>query len=173
MEDEKLVKAAIKGDDEAFYQIINEHKDRLYRIAYSYLSNKHDALEAVQETTYRAYVNIHKLKQPQYVSTWVIRILINYCTDEYKRKGKTTVLHDNIEDYKDNADNTEKIDVETALEKLNPKYREVILLKYFEDLTITEISKVLDCPEGTVKTWLSRGLKSLRAYLKKGGVYDV
>jgi RNA polymerase sigma-70 factor (ECF subfamily) len=64
----------------------------MYKIAYSYFGNEQDALEAIQETTCRAYNNFHKLKQPQYFKTWLIRILINYCIDEKKRMKKSTLL---------------------------------------------------------------------------------
>ena len=62
-------------------------------------------------------------------------------------------------------DNDEKLDLLCAIDKLDERYKEVIILKYFDDLTINEISKVLDKPEGTIKTYLNKGLNALRLYI--------
>ena len=59
----------------------------------------------------------------------------------------------------------EKIDLHEAIKNLRPEYQSVIHLKYFDDLTINEISKVLDKPEGTIKTYLNKGLNALRLYI--------
>ena len=66
---ESLVVAAKQGDDEAFYMLIDENKAQLYKIAYSYMKNEVDVLEAIQETTYKAYMKIRKLREPKYFST--------------------------------------------------------------------------------------------------------
>lgn len=165
-----IVKKAIKGDSKAFYSVIEENKEQLYRIAYSYLKNKEDSLEAIQEMTYRAYKNIYKLRQPQFIKTWLIRILINYCVDEQKRRKKVLSLTSNVESSFD-KDRAEELTIEAAVEKLKPKYKKVIVLKYFQDLTISEIASVMKCPEGTIKTRLNRGLSTLRDYLGKDGEY--
>jgi RNA polymerase sigma-70 factor (TIGR02954 family) len=173
MNHEDLVKAAQKGDAEAFYRLILCYKDNLYNIAYCYLKSEQDTLECIQEVTYRSYLKINKLKNPKYFSTWITKILINYCIDEQKRKMKIV----NIEEYPiandKNNNNVDKLTLEDAIEKLEPKYKEVIILKYIQDMTIIEISKIMECPEGTIKTWLSRALKQLRDLLNIGGDFNV
>ncbi len=169
--DGSIVRKAIKGDDEAFYYLINSNKEQLYRIGYSYLKNKDDALEAIQETTFRAYKKIHKLKNPQYFKTWLIRILINYCIDEQARRKKiSSFTNNNVSSIE--YDKDDKLVVEAVIEKLKPKYREIIVLKYFEDMTISEIAYLKECPEGTIKTRLSRALERLRNILNQGGEYN-
>lgn len=64
-------------------------------------------------------------------------------------------------------DNNENLYLLQAIDTLKDKYKDVIILKYFDDLTINEISRVLDTPIGTVKTYLNKGLKDLRVYMKK------
>ncbi|WP_275887781.1 sigma-70 family RNA polymerase sigma factor [Bacillus sp. P14.5] len=91
-EDEVLVKKASKGDGEAFYQLMKIYKMQLYRIALSYFRNDQDALEAIQETTFRAYKGIGKLKKPSYFSTWLVRILLNYCNDELRKKKELYII---------------------------------------------------------------------------------
>lgn len=64
-----------------------------------------------------------------------------------------------------------RLDMEQALEGVKPKYRQVLVLKYYKDMTLAEIAEVLDKPEGTVKTWLNKGLKQLRDRMKRKGIY--
>ncbi|MCO1604222.1 sigma-70 family RNA polymerase sigma factor [Desulfosporosinus nitroreducens] len=178
MEAQTIV-AAIRGDAEAFYELINLHKHQLYRIAFRYLKSEQDALEAIQEMTYRAYRSIHKLKEPKYFQTWLIRILINACNDELKRLRVQLPLTGEVIQYKLTAldDSTEpggradlqRLDILEALDRLDLRYRQVIELKYFEDLTIQQIAVVLERPEGTIKTWLFQSFKLLKEYLQERG----
>jgi RNA polymerase sigma factor (sigma-70 family) len=89
LETDALIRAACRGDEEVFTALIEEHKAKLYRIAYAHFKNEQDSLEALQETDYRAFKGIRKFKDPQYFSTWITRILLNYCADELKRRGRT------------------------------------------------------------------------------------
>lgn len=165
MVDEMLVKAARKGDEEAFYRLITAQKEQLYNIAYCYLKNEQDALEAIQETVCRAYVKLDKLQEPKYFGSWLIRILINYCIDEQKRRKRKVPLEDSVA----HCDSTalESLIVEEAVEKLGDKYKQVIVLKYFQDMSISDIAKVMERPEGTIKTWIFRALERLRDLLGK------
>ena len=173
MNDEDLVKAAQKGDSEALYKLILNYKDKLYNIAFCYLKNEQDTLESIQEVTYRAYLKINKLKEPKYFMTWITKILINYCIDEQKRKTKIINIEEHqITNAKDEND-VNILTLEEAIDKLNPKYKEVIILKYIQDMTTIDISRVMECPESTIKTWVSRGLKQLKELLSIGGDFNV
>jgi RNA polymerase sigma-70 factor (ECF subfamily) len=90
LQDHSLVKRAIKGDEQAFLSIMHEHKISLYKTALAYLKNKDEAIEAIQEVTFRAYQNIKTLREPSYVKTWLIRIMINYCQDYNKKNNRVT-----------------------------------------------------------------------------------
>lgn len=176
MKQEQLVQAAKAGDDEAFYQLIVENKEKLYRIAYSYLKNEEDALEAIQEVTCRAYTKIGKLKEVQFFNTWIVRIMMNYCVDELKKKKrfvKQKIDLENTDLFKsEDQMDFNKWGIEPALHQMDPKIRSTIELKYFHDFTITEIARTIERPEGTVKTWLNKGLKALRSYIEKEGDHD-
>lgn len=158
--------------DESLHQLIYIHKEQLYRIAYSYLKNEDDALEAIQETAFRAYKNKNKLKNPKHVQTWLIRIMINYCIDELNRKKKTKQYIKDTASYCSEIDD-KKIEMESIIEQLEPKYRQVISLKYFEDLKISDIALIINRPEGTIKTWLNKALKKLKILLNEDGEYYV
>jgi RNA polymerase sigma-70 factor (TIGR02954 family) len=170
---EERVQAAQGGDDEAFYSLVSETNERLYRIAFAYLKNEAEALEAIQEVTCRAYMKLRKVKEPRFFYTWLIRILIHYCIDEQKRKRKVLpLLHIPESSMNETLSIDEKILIELAIEKLEPKYQHIIILKYYQDMTLTEIALLLERPEGTIKTWLNKALKELRCYIGKKVGYD-
>ncbi|WP_219837221.1 sigma-70 family RNA polymerase sigma factor [Paenibacillus sp. R14(2021)] len=175
MDNDSLVNAAQRGDDAAFYRFITLHQDKMYRIAFTYLKNENDSLEAIQEVTCRAYMQLHKLKEPRYAGTWLIRILMNYCADEInkrsRRNGRLQAMAVGLESHLSSGESEllEKVVLESAIEKLDANYRDVIQLKYYHDLTITEIARTLEKPEGTIKTWLHKALGGLRKRLEKDG----
>ncbi len=153
-------------EEKKFLSLVEPIKEKLYRIAFSYMKNEFDALEMVQECIFRGYKNFHKLKELRFFSTWMIRILINLCIDELKRRKRIVPLEEHILGCKD--DKPKDFDLMLAMDTLHEDYKTVILLKYFEDMKISEIAKILDKPESTVKTWLRRGCKQLEKILKEG-----
>ncbi|WP_410772651.1 sigma-70 family RNA polymerase sigma factor [Fontibacillus sp. BL9] len=169
MDEREWAAAACRGDEQAFYQLIFAHKRKLYSIAYSYLRSESDALDVVQETVCKAWVKCRQLKDPDAFVPWLIRILINLCIDEQKRRKRVLPLSSLSSSENGEMISVYKLDLEIALERLKPKYRHVLTLKYYQDMTLTEIAKVLDRPEGTIKTWLHQGLKQLRNKMTWGG----
>ncbi|CAM3476659.1 sigma-70 family RNA polymerase sigma factor [Cytobacillus oceanisediminis] len=170
---DQLVLKAKEGDDEAFLQIISVLKIDLYKTALSYLRNEEDAIEAIQEVTFRAYKGLKELKEASYFKTWLIRIMINYCNDTLKMQ-KRMVLNEDLLLTMGKSENYSLMEIQDAMQSLDERSREILTLKYFHDLKIKDIAGTLDCPEGTVKTWLNKALKSLREKLEeKGGMSHV
>ncbi|MGL5634429.1 MAG: sigma-70 family RNA polymerase sigma factor [Sarcina sp.] len=166
------VKKAKYGDEKAFLELMNECKESLYRTAYSYVKNEAEALELVQETVYKAYISIDKLKKEEFFKTWITRILINNAITHMKKKEKIIYLNDSsFFDKEDTKDDFKVLDERMylwkAVDSLEEKYREVIVLKYFNDMTIKEIAEFLDYPIGTVKTYLNKALVRLRKFVEK------
>lgn len=167
MDIELLVRKALKGDDEAFYALVQSRKEILYRTAYAYVKNEEDSLDILSETTYKAYKSIKKLKSPEYFNTWITRILIN-CAVDFIRKRKRIVFIEDESMPADAAEDIERediIDVNNSIDKLDVKLKTIIILKYFHDMTLKEISEMLEMPLGTVKTYLNKALKIMRADL--------
>jgi len=170
MEIEKQIKLAIKGDEKAFEYLMDINKESLYRTAFAYVKNEHDALDILQETVYKAYISIDKLKEPKYFKTWLTRILINNAINFINKTKKVVCITDNMinkSTYYESNVIDEKIDMLNSIEKLEENYRKIIILKYFQDLTITEIAEVLDWPKGTVKTYLNKALNKLRLFMNE------
>lgn len=143
---------------------IIEYKDSIYRLAYSYVKNNEDSLDIVQESIYKAFESIDTLREPKFIKTWFYRIVVNTSID-FIRKRKKEILVDeefmlnndigHIDTYRD-------IDLKRALDDLPEDYRIIIILRYFEDLKIKEISEVLGENINTVKTKLYKGLDKLK-----------
>jgi RNA polymerase sigma-70 factor (ECF subfamily) len=169
MDKDEAAARAKKGDDNAFYELIQERREMLYRTAFTYVGNREDALDIVGDTVYKAYVSIRKLKEPKFFNTWLTRILIN-CAMDHMRKGKKAIPLDEGMDIKDNAPagkSEEIMDLYDAVDRLEGRCKAVVILKYFEDLTLNQVAEILECPIGTVKTYLHRALKELRLELKE------
>ncbi|WHY87270.1 sigma-70 family RNA polymerase sigma factor [Neobacillus novalis] len=165
---EQLVKEAIKGDDSAFLQLIQLYKIDLYKTALSFLRSEEEALEAIQEVTYRAYKSIRTVRDASYFKTWLIRIMINYCNDQLK-KEKRVVFSEEILSLQGTSENYNEMELKDAMLGLDERSQEIITLKYFQDMKIKDIALTLQCPEGTVKTWLNKALKALRNKLEGNG----
>lgn len=171
MEEAVLVKRAIKGDKKAFEELINIYEDRLYREAYIKCKNEEDAKEVIQETIYKAYKSIGKLKEPKYFKTWISRILINVANDYFSKYGMVDLEHDEsvlVREVVIEEKIEVKIDLYNAMDELEPKYQDAIRLKYIEDLKIEDISEILDRPVNTIKTHLRKAIQEMKNLLKEG-----
>lgn len=165
MDERDISKRAVTGDEQAFLQLLEYYEDTLYRTAYSYLKNEHDAIEAYQEMTYRSLKNIHKVKESQYIKTWLIRILINICLD-MKSKQARVELVDEIEQL---AQLTPSNDLADIVAQLPIEQQQLIHLKYVEQYKNSEIADVQNIPEGTVKSRLHKTLRKLRGLVGERG----
>ena len=155
-------------DKRWFTSQVHEHQDELYRLAYHILQGKEDAEDALQEALFRAYTNLWQLKQPKYFKTWMTKILMNTCFD-IQRKQKNNL---DIDEYKEtlgkSEDMTTKVIMEKAIRELEELNQQIILLFYYEDYSIKEISGVLNVSVMNVKQRLSRSRKMLRDILEGG-----
>ncbi|MBT2618499.1 MULTISPECIES: sigma-70 family RNA polymerase sigma factor [unclassified Bacillus (in: firmicutes)] len=169
------VKKAQKGDDQAFIKLIHKEKEKLYRTAFLYVKNESDSLDIVQDTIYKAYISIGNLKDSSYFSTWLTRILINTALDFIKKNNKVIPIDQDSLERIGAAERLmleDKMDLFTAIEGLAEKYKTVIILRYYQDLTIKQIAEFLECPEGTVKTNLHRAINELKGKLKEACINE-
>lgn len=138
-------------------------------MAYVYVQNENDAVEVFQQTIIRAYEGLPQLKDPQYFSTWLTRIIINCCKTYLVKKNSVQLVEPHaLEDLNSTSPTyiEEELDLWHALCKLEEKYKTVLLLRFYQDYSVKDIAVILQCPEGTVKTHIRRGLQALRQQLK-------
>lgn len=166
----RLIKESMKGNKESFGILIKNNKEYLYKMAFLYVKDEQDALEVIHETVYRAFLNIEKLKKAKFFNTWITRILINVSIDFLKKKGKNEMLDESTPIRKEKCEisTEEKLDLYNAIDLLNDNYKTVIIMMYFNDMKIKDISKVMETPENTVKTYLRRAKQALGEILKEG-----
>ena len=178
----KRIRQVLKGDQNAYADIVNLYQHKLYQICYRMLGNKQEAEDIAQEAFVRAYINLHSYDQKRKFSTWLYRIATNLCIDRIRKKKPDYYLDaevagtDGLDMYSQiAADEKLPEDVVAQMElqeriqyeisRLPDKYRSVIVLKYIEELSLQEISEILDMPLGTVKTRIHRGREALRKQL--------
>lgn len=148
---------------EEFAARVQEIREQLYRTAYGYLGNAHDSLEAVDEAVYQGFRARKKIRQPEFFTTWMTRILIYVCYRELKRRTRqqeVPVKEQGAEDY-------DGLPLREAIERLPEELRQVIVLRYFTGLTQAETAQALEIPQGTVVTRQRRALALLRVELEE------
>lgn len=167
--EEELIKMSMKGNCEAFGGLIKLNKEYLYRMAYVYVKDSNKSLDILQECTYKAFKNIKSLREVKYFKSWITKILINISIASLKADSKLVYIEDSNPLISENImiNIEEKLDLYNAIEILKKEYKIVIIMKYFNDLSVDDISSILDIPVNTVKTRLSRARKALKNTLKE------
>ena len=172
MEENNIVLRAKKGDVQAFEMLVKLYESKMYKTAKSILECEDDINEAIQQTI----ILIYQLRNENKVGTWIMRILINQCKKIYKqnelRNRKNVNLEDNIEKININEEKNDYSFVDNAIHRLDAKYREIIILYYYDELKIKDIAKVLKIPQGTIKTRLNRARKKLNEILEEVNVNE-
>ena len=161
---EQVARQAIKGDEQAILMILEHYEETLYRTAYAYLRNEQDALDAMQELAYRALKKMHQVKEPAYINTWLVRVLINICLDMKKKRVETVSTY--AEPSYEVQTNFEVLDL---ISQLPEQEQQAIYLKYVEQRTNKDIATLQNIPEGTVKSRVHHALKKLRLLFGQGG----
>lgn len=153
-----------KFKQEYFLLIIKEHSAAFYRYAYSILLNRQDAEDAVSETILKAFEHLNDLIHIRKMKSWIFQILANTCKTLL---SKRLYVSDDIDNHApEPADQEAYMDLQNCIYQMEPKFREVVILYYFEDLKIREIAEILSVSEGTIKSRLSRARDKLKKYLE-------
>jgi len=167
VEIERLVKKAKQGDKDALVQLIMAEKEVYYKLAYVYMKNAEDAMDAMEDMILILYENISRLKNESSFYSWSKTILVNCCKNSLKKKNKVVFLETLQEQQQDSfvAETDEQLRLEKHLGELNSKQQEVIRLRYFMDMDYQSIAELLKVPLGTVKSRISIGLSKLKVVL--------
>lgn len=144
-----------------------KNQDKFYRLSYTYVRNKDDALDIVQNAMLKALEKYKDIRNIDAINTWFYKILINENLLYLRKSKKEICKEDNELDciYLENFN--ENIDIYEQLNFLNTETKTIIILHYFEDLTLAEISKITNTNINTVKSRLYTGLKKLKIKLEE------
>lgn len=158
-----------KEKEQLVEQILLEKYNNYYRLAYSYVHNEADAGDIVQNGAYKAILHSDSLKQKAYAATWIYRIMLNEIFRFLKSNPGAREVFTTPEEMAGKAAGKEDIyqdvDLRRALDALPQEVKTVIVLRYFEDLTLEQIADVQEENVNTVKSRLYRGLKKMRLEL--------
>ncbi len=181
--DTELIKRALAGEQQAYYDILKKYRAPLYNLLYRMVHNKMETEDLVQEAFIKAFSSLATFNDEYAFSTWLYKIAINNCIDFFrKRKLKTFPIDKPIES-KDGEFKRELPDVsyrpdknlltkekdqliEDAISHLPEKYRTAIVLRHHEDKSYEEISELMQIPLGTVKARIFRAREMLKKQLK-------
>lgn len=176
MEENNIVLRAKKGDAQSFEKLVKLYESKMYKTAKSILECEDDINEAIQQTIILIYDKLYQLRNENKVGTWIMRILINQCKKIYKqnelRNRKNVNLEDNIEKININEEKDDYSFVDDAIHRLDTKYREIVILYYYDELKIKDIAQILKIPQGTIKTRLNRARKKLNEILEEVNVNE-
>ncbi|RMD98148.1 MAG: sigma-70 family RNA polymerase sigma factor [Calditrichaeota bacterium] len=181
--DEELIERFQQGDINAFEQIVKRYKDQLLNFIYRFVGNQEQAEDILQETFLRVYRNRHAYRRVAKFSTWIYTIAGNLARTELRKRKRRRLfsLSDlGVEEDKDYEVSDEEFNpeahvdsifhdeiIQKEINRLSPKFREVIILRDIQELSYDEISKILRVPIGTVKSRVNRARLRLQSRLKK------
>ena len=156
-------------DDDYFEKIVNTYANMLLRISYQNLKNKNEAEDVVQDT-FLQYVKSNKeFESEEHLKAWLIRTTINDCKNKNKLAYfRREVPLDNIEF----EFSSEEQEVISELSLLDAKYKNVLYLYYYEELSLKEIGAILHKSISTVGCWLQRGRKKLKIELERKSFHE-
>ncbi len=171
--DEELAQKVQNGETEAFGILIERFEQKMLRYSRKFLFGYEDAQDAVQTVFLKAYINIQQFDNSKKFSSWLYRIAHNEFINVIKKNGKESVpifeldtLFPHLEAKQNSARDFEVQELQDLMEqylnKISPKYREILVLYYFEQMGYTEIADILKIPASTVGVRLKRAKDALK-----------
>lgn len=174
MDEKEVILRAQKGDIKAFEEIVELYQKRVFSFAYSYVRNRSDAEDITQDVFWKLFIHIKKFNTDKKFFSWIYAILINTIMSFFKGRKKHKT-QDSDEEFVQNIawndgnrlSTEDKLVLFQALDTLKPEEKNLLLLKYMEDLTIKEISEIAQLSEENVKVRIFRAKEKLVQVLKK------
>jgi len=184
-ENEKLLLEKAKdGNIEAFERLIEGYQKKVFNIALRMIGDYDDASDVAQEVFIRIFRSIKNFKEQSSFSTWVYRITTNVCLDELRKRKNKKVVYLEEEIKLDSSDVKRQIQddrptpdalaeigelkktINDAINRLSSEHRTAIILRDIQGFSYEEISRIIDCPQGTVKSRINRARRALKELLK-------
>ena len=178
-EDEAVLRCQ-DGDRDAFRYVVERYKNPLFGTAYLMTGNAAQAEEHVQEAFLLAWRGIRTFRRGSALKPWLMRILVNAVLSEQRKRSLATVPLEESVPIGTPGRQEEAIEasedrqaVREALDQLSPEHRQVVVLRYFADLTVRQVADSAGLREGTVKSRLHRALRHMRELLEQSGAMEV
>jgi RNA polymerase sigma-70 factor (ECF subfamily) len=181
VDDALLIPRAAAGDRAAFRALVERHRAMVYRVAFQYSGNHHDADDIAQDVFIKVFRSLGNFRQDSQFTSWLYRIAMNACIDHARRAVPLAAVAPMDEE---DANPLDTVPAETpgpedrayagelgvvlreAIERLPPRQRLIFTMRHFEELKLSEIAAALGLAEGTVKRQLHAAVHRLRGALK-------
>ena len=176
MEEKELIKKVQTGSRKHFRQLVERYGERLMCDAYKFMKNTQDAEDLYQDTFIKVYDNIGSFKFKSQFYTWVYRIMANLAFNKFRKRKKMQIVDDQkgylwktlpADDGHEPENRMPKKElksrVDEAVAELSPRQKTVFVMKHYEGKKIKDIAAILGCHSGTVKKYLYRATRKLRA----------
>lgn len=174
--DDEAVRRCQAGDHDAFRHLVEQYKHPLFGTAVLMTGDAAVAEEHVQEALLRAWRAIGTFERGRPFKPWVMRILVNEVLSGRRRRQLRMAPLDESLPVREPSDETALVEdrevLREALAQLSPEHREVVVLRYFADLTLADVARAAGVPEGTAKSRLHRALRRMRELLETPGVTE-
>jgi len=172
--DASIIQLCQQGHGAGFARLVEAYQDRVYRTAYAFVQHREDAQDLTQEVFLRTVRALDSLDAARALWPWLRRVTTNLALSYLKQRRGHLSLDELPEAALPAGDTAEPswtlVDLQRALADLPPLWRIVLVLRHQEDLTYEEIARLTELPVGTVKTYLFRARRALRARLSTRGV---
>ena len=152
--------------EDAFITFIRTQQKSLYRLAYSYTKNEQDALDVVQDSIQKGWLALEKLTNREQMKSWFYTILVRTAIDLLRKQKRVELIGDDALLQLSELDTYRNLDLQQALHHLPLQLREIVVLRYFEDLKIEDVAHILTIPLSTAKSRLYKALKLLKIELE-------
>lgn len=178
------VQAAVEGDQYAFGQLVEHYQRAVFNLTFRMLGNAQEAEDAAQEAFLRAYANLNRYDPKRSFKTWLLSIASNHCIDRLRKRRLTWLSIDDDEGLAPHPslvsseptpeaaymDNERSADIQSFMAQLPPDYRAVVVLRYWYDMSYSEIAESLDTTESAIKSRLFRARQALAKLMEPGVV---
>jgi RNA polymerase sigma-70 factor (ECF subfamily) len=169
---QELVQRCLAGQQDAMHALVEKYKSQVFGLCYRMLNNREDAEDATQETFVRVFKSLKRWDATRAFDPWLLAIAGNRCRTMLARRSRrpiSTPLVDHIPDKAPDMQAAHNLaeEVALAMEDMREEYRQAFLLFHEQELSYAEIGAALDCPVGTVKTWVHRARRELIERLER------
>lgn len=173
----ELVRRCLSGDEAAMTELIGLFRGQVFGLCYRMLGHRQDAEDMTQESFVRAFRSLNRWDSRRDFRPWLLAIAGNRCRTllaNRRRTPRPTSEVDHLPDARSDRQQQSNLaeEMKVALSYLREEYRQALVLFYEQQMECSEIAEVLDCPVGTVKTWLRRARRELAEQLRRRGVLE-
>ena len=152
--------------EDTYITFIRTQQNSLYLLAYSYTKNEQDALDVVQDSIQKGWLALKKLTNPEQMKSWFYMILVRTAIDFLRKHKRVELIGDEALLQISEQDTYSNLDLQQAMNQLPVQLREIVILRYFEDLKIEDAAHILAIPLSTAKSRLYKALKLLKIELE-------